>query len=158
MFGIRRGYGDLICIMRSKRLAIAAAEQLTGQTWKHLVDVDGCVVMPVKAYVAEPTATGDRALFRPGFSDLWGCFGRGDGFLTLPRSLMHEMPDDWQSVMAELLDEWERAWNWPDDFPTATVRARDKKNRFTKWPAWLLEYKYREQHRDQIEAIRAKGE
>lgn len=45
----------------------------------------------------------------PGYSRLWDWFGLSRAsFLILPRALMHEMPDDWQARMAELLDEWDR--------------------------------------------------
>lgn len=155
MFAIRRMHGDFVCIMRTKRLAMTAAEILSGQTWVHLRDVDGCTVETVKVEASDFTPPPGAAFFQPGASDLWGQFSRGQSWLTMPRGLMHEMPDDWQSRMAELLEEWSDEWDWPADFPGARVQAVGKGNRFTSFPRWLLEYKYRENYRAEIEALRA---
>ena len=51
-------------------------------------------------------------LSRPGYDALWLWFGLSRAsFLTLPRVLLHEMPDDWQAQMAKLLNEFEDYWN-----------------------------------------------
>jgi len=155
MHAIRKRHGDVVCIMRTKRLAIAAAEILTGLTWLHLTEVDGCRVETVKVDAAPYTPPPGVDLLEPGASELWGQFSRGQRWLTMPRGLMHEMPDDWQSRMSELLDEWDDEWNWPAEFPTARVQAVGKGNRFTSFPPFVLEYKYREKHRSEIEDLRA---
>jgi hypothetical protein len=78
---------------------------------------------------------------RPGYQDLWLWFGLSyAGWLTLPRVLMHAMPDDWQQKMADLLFQWDETWDTPD-MPMPMVSAR-KGNRFVKWPSWLLNYKH----------------
>lgn len=154
MFGVRNKFGDVVCIMRRKSLAIEAAEQLTGRTWAHLKSDDGCGIVRVKVDVDTSPEVG-CARSTPGYNDLWGCFDRGQGFMIFARSLAHEMPDDWQSRLAELIQEWESTWDFPDDFPVAYVSARNwRTNRFTRWPAWLIQYKYR--NREAIDALRAK--
>lgn len=47
---------------------------------------------------------------------LWGWFELSyASFLTIPRVLMHDMPDDWQNQMASLLEEYEDTFqNLPD--------------------------------------------
>lgn len=57
---------------------------------------------------------------------------------------MHEMPDDWQQRMAELLEEWEKTWSSDrvSDLPEPFVSARSSDNRFTKWPEWILNYRH----------------
>lgn len=78
----------------------------------------------------------------PGRDALWFWFSLSRAsWLTLPRVLMHQMPDDWQSRMAELLNEWDEAWN-TDHLPSPFVVARDSDNRFTKWPEWALNYRH----------------
>lgn len=82
---------------------------------------------------------------------LWGWFGLSyASFLTLPRVLMHAMPDDWQDRMAALLEEYEDTFD-TSDLPSAFVSAR-RDNRFMKWPHWLL--KYRRPDRQAIECHR----
>jgi len=80
-------------------------------------------------------------LERKGYQRLWGWFCLSyASWLTLPRVLMHEMPDDWQDKMAALLEEWDEAWD-TQNMPEAHVAARNG-NRFTKWPGWLLNYRH----------------
>lgn len=76
-----------------------------------------------------------------GYDALWSWFCLSyASWLTLPRVMMHEMPDDWQMRMAELLNEWEATWD-SNDLPEPAVQAR-KGRRFTRWPDWLLNYRY----------------
>lgn len=77
---------------------------------------------------------------RPGYDALWQwfCLDRSS-WLTMPRIMLHEMPDDWQAKMAELLHEWDDTWN-SDNMPTPYVTARAG-NKFTRWPDWLLNYR-----------------
>jgi len=45
---------------------------------------------------------------KKGYDKLWSWFGLSyASFLTLPRVMMHEMPDEWQGKMADLLEEWD---------------------------------------------------
>lgn len=83
-----------------------------------------------------------QAISRPGHDALWGWFGLSyASFLTLPRVLMHEMPDDWQGRMAELLREYD------DTFPYrlevgSRVMATTPNGKFTTWPEWMLNYRH----------------
>lgn len=73
--------------------------------------------------------------------DLWLWFGLSlASWLTLPRAMMHEMPEEWQEKMAELLFEWDETWD-THDTPSPMVTAR-KGNKFTKWPSWVLNYRH----------------
>ena len=62
---------------------------------------------------------------------MWFSMSRAS-WLTLPRVLMHEMPDDWQQRMAELLHEWDETWD-SQEMPSPIVSARVD-GKFTKWP------------------------
>lgn len=78
-----------------------------------------------------------------GHSRLWHWFGLSRAsFLVLPRSMMHEMPDEWQLKMAKLLEEWGEAWDWPEDFPDSNNVVARNKNRFVKWPDWVVRYRH----------------
>lgn len=78
---------------------------------------------------------------RPGYEKLWGWFGLSyASFLTLPRVFMHEMSDEWQSKMADLLEEFDETFDLTD-LPSPSVSAKGG-NRFTSWPGWLLNYRY----------------
>lgn len=71
---------------------------------------------------------------------LWTWFSLSyASFLALPRAGMHQMPDEWQNRMAELLEEWdEAAKNQPDlEF---IVQAR-KNGKLTRVPEWILNYR-----------------
>lgn len=81
---------------------------------------------------------------------LWRWFSLSRAtWLTLPRALMHEMPDEWQRRMAELLNEWDEKWD-TDELPMPSVMARHA-NKFTRWPDWLLNYRHPD--RKQIEGM-----
>ena len=86
-----------------------------------------------------------------GYEKLWTWFGGSRAsWLTLPRILMHEMPDKWQDKMADLLDEWDAEWD-SSDMPEPSVTAK-LDNKFTRWPAWLLNYRRPDKH--EIEKLR----
>lgn len=75
-----------------------------------------------------------------GYERLWVWFGLSRAsWLTLPRIMMHEMPDDWQNKMAELLEQFDATWD-SDEMPQPSVTAKQG-NKFTKWPSWLLNYR-----------------
>jgi len=85
--------------------------------------------------------------------DLWSWFGLSYAtWLTLPRIMMHEMPDEWKQKMADLLFEWDETWD-SSSVPSPFVTAR-KNNRFTKWPSWLLNYRHPD--KEQINKLRRK--
>jgi hypothetical protein len=82
-----------------------------------------------------------RRVMRDGYDRLWLWFGlTRASWLTMPRIMMHEMPDEWQNKMAELLEEWDDAWD-SSDMPDPFVSAKEG-NKFTKWPEWLLCYRH----------------
>ena len=85
----------------------------------------------------------DDALGVTGYHRLWNWFGLSRAsFLTLPRVLMHEMPDDWQGRMAKLLEEYNEAfpndWNGID---STRVQAMNK-GKLVRWPEWIPNYRH----------------
>jgi hypothetical protein len=80
-----------------------------------------------------------------GYDALWLWFGLSRAsFLTMPRVMMHDMPDDWQRRMAELCNEWDATWvNQPD--VTAQVSLKHG-NKFTRMPEWMTNYRYPDKH------------
>jgi hypothetical protein len=78
---------------------------------------------------------------RKGYDRLWRWFGLSyASWLTLPRILMHEMPDDWQNKMAALLEQWDETFNG-DGMPAPSVSAK-RGGKYTSWPSWLLNYRH----------------
>ena len=76
-----------------------------------------------------------------GYNKLWDWFGLSyASFLTLPRVLMHEMPDEWQGKMADLLYEYDRAFQNLPDLRTEVRVSRD--GRLVKMPDWLVQYRH----------------
>ena len=63
-----------------------------------------------------------------GYERLWLWFGLSRAsFLTLPRAMMNDMPDDWQKRMADLLEEWDAQWpNFPNVQLSATCKRDGK--------------------------------
>lgn len=102
---------------------------------------------PNPAAAGEPESTG--------YDQLWLWFGLSyAAWLTLPRVLMHEMPDDWQAKMAALLEQWDAAWNL-GAFPSPEVTAKAD-GKYRKWPVWILNYRHPD--RTEIERLRAEHE
>jgi len=94
----------------------------------------------------------EPVVMRDGYYRLWDWFGLSRAsWLTMPRVMMHEMPDEWQNKMAELCEEWDEAWD-SSDMPEPSVSAKEG-NRFTRWPGWLLNYRHPD--KAQIKALRA---
>ena len=91
---------------------------------------------------------------RPGHDALWEWFSLSrSSFAVMPRSLMHEMPDEWQEKMAALLREWDAAWDWGGcGFDGCRVTCYEG-NRFVKTPEWVIEYRH--PYRAEIEKHRA---
>lgn len=78
---------------------------------------------------------------KEGYNKLWGWFGLSRAsFLVLPRVLMHEMPDEWQSKMADLLEEYNETVESINEVDKVYVSARNG-NRFCQMPEWLLNYR-----------------
>lgn len=76
------------------------------------------------------------AVPRPGHAALWQYFGLSyASWITLPRVLAHEMPDDWQSRMAALLQEFDAAFK---NIPRYDVQVQLKRDgRFVSMPDWI---------------------
>ena len=91
-----------------------------------------------------------------GFDELWLWFGLSRAsWLTLPRVLMHAMPDEWQGKMAALLSEYDRTFpNQPD--MGARVQVTTVGGKLTKTPDWLLEYRHPDNAK--IDELRGFGE
>lgn len=82
---------------------------------------------------------------------LWFSLSRAS-WLTLPRVLLHEMPDDWQNKMAELLEIYEQTFvNWPNGIGTR-VQITDG-GKLSGQHKWLNNYRYPAQSK--IAALRA---
>ncbi len=82
---------------------------------------------------------------RPGFEKLWTQFGLDRAsWLTLPRSMMHQMPDDWQYLMAELLEEWDQTWDTTGQAESVIVSLQARVNgrlKFIKVPEFISNYR-----------------
>lgn len=79
---------------------------------------------------------------RVGADALWEWFGLSyASWLTIPRVLMHEMPDKWQGKMAALLREYDEAFPNQPDIGTQ-VRVTTVKGKLIKTPEWLINYRY----------------
>lgn len=94
-----------------------------------------------------------RAPERKGYDRLWLWFNISRaGWVTLPRVLIHEMPDEWQDKMAALLEEYETTFtNWPEGIGTR-VQITDF-GHLTCLYNWL--HNYRHPAKGKIETIRA---
>jgi hypothetical protein len=95
-------------------------------------------------------------IHRPGHDALWGWFGLSyASWLTLPRILMHEMPDEWQARMAALLHEYNETFPNQPPYGT-TVRATTANGKITRMPDWISEYRHPFNARTQIYECRGK--
>jgi hypothetical protein len=83
---------------------------------------------------------------------LWCWYGLSRAsWLTLPRVLMHEMPDEWQRRMAVLLEEFDEEFpNWTGDLHFYVSARRGGK--MTPLPAALCDYRH--PHLHDIDALR----
>jgi hypothetical protein len=81
-------------------------------------------------------------LERKGYDRLWLWFGLSRAsWITVPRVLAHEMPDEWQDKMAALLEEYEETFtNWPEGIGTR-VQLTDCEH-LTVLHNWLLNYRH----------------
>lgn len=82
-----------------------------------------------------------NAVNTPGHDRLWLWFGLSRAsWITIPRVLAHQMPDEWQDKMSALLEEYDQTWtNWPDGIGTR-VQLTDF-GRLTRCYNWLLNYR-----------------
>jgi hypothetical protein len=87
-----------------------------------------------------------------GREQLWAWFELSyASFLTIPRVLMHEMPDEWQGKMAELLTKYSETFpNWPEG--TGTRVQYTVNNHLAPMPHWLTDYRHPNQ--DEISKLR----
>lgn len=82
---------------------------------------------------------------------LWGWFGLSRAaWLTLPRVLMHAMPDKWQKAMAILLEQFDNEFPGVPSISTR-VNAVSPDGKFLKMPDWLG---YRHPDMDTINAFK----
>ncbi len=88
----------------------------------------------------ENNSASSLGLDRSGYDRLWAWFSLSySSWLTIPRVLMHEMPDEWQGKMTELLEEYQDAFpNQPD---LGTRVQVTEGNKLTKTPHWLINYR-----------------
>ena len=84
-----------------------------------------------------------REEYKPrGRERLWLWFSLSyASWLTMPRVMMHAMPDEWQDRMAALLEEWDAHWD-SSDMPNTRVQAVGERGRITRFPSWLLNYRH----------------
>lgn len=76
-----------------------------------------------------------------GYEKLWQWFGCSRAsFVVIPRALMHEMPDDWQSKMADLLEEYDSTFDTSDVCDSVNISAKTK-GKFSKLPEWITNYR-----------------
>ncbi|BAK75788.1 hypothetical protein NH8B_0956 [Pseudogulbenkiania sp. NH8B] len=94
--------------------------------------------------IFKETATG--AIDRPDYPNagkeaLWFWFGCSRAsFLTLPRVMMHAMPDQWQCQMAELLEQYDNTFPNQPDIGTRVQAVQG--TRLVKFPEWVLNYRH----------------
>ena len=113
--------------------------------------VGGVFRGPYAAWKAMRAQTPDHVAEARGHDDLWGWFGLSRAsWLTLPRALMHEMPDAWQGRMAALLHEFDAAYPFMEQPGYGTQVTLKRERRFVSAPSWLTNYR----HPDRDEMLR----
>lgn len=97
-----------------------------------------------------------KLISTPGEDRLWGWFELSyASFLVLPRVLLHEMTDEWQGRLVDLLNEYDDTFPNQPDIGSRVNAVNTRTSKMTKWPAWVLNY--RRPMRDDIDALRPKG-
>ncbi len=77
-----------------------------------------------------------------GYERLWRWFGLSRAsFCVMPRTLMQEMPDEWQGRMAALLEEYDATYD-QEGLPRCRVVPLSARGRFMRWPDWLVQYRH----------------
>jgi len=94
----------------------------------------------------------------PGRDKLWLYFGLSyASWLTLPRVLMHEMPDKWQEKMAKLLNEYNEFYNFePLEIDGTRVQAT-KNGKLVKMPNYLINYRHPSLEIDKLKSATCKN-
>lgn len=78
-----------------------------------------------------------------GHERLWGWFGLSyASFLTLPRVLMHQMPDEWQGRMAKLLEEYDAAYPMNQVEPLELHVSARRDGKYCELPDELKHYRH----------------
>lgn len=126
-----------------------------GITWvrcENVTLIAGATLLPPSGGV--PVVFPPVALDRPGYDRLWLWFSISRAsWLTIPRVLLHQMPDEWQGKMASLLEEYERTFNeWPEGMGTR-VQLTDS-GHLTRAYNWLHDYRHPAQGK--IDNLKAK--
>jgi len=89
----------------------------------------------------------------PGYDALWLWFGLSyASWLTLPRALMHAMPDKWQADMARLLTEFYEEFDPADDLDYFVQAKRN--GRYVPLPDWTSRAFYRHPDQRVIDSLR----
>ena len=91
-----------------------------------------------------------------GQDKLWEWFGLSyASFIVVPRVLAHEMPDEWQRKMADLLEQYDATFpEWPEGMGCIVQVTQDGK--LAKTPEWLKNYRHPDIR--EIEKVRGRGE
>jgi len=63
-------------------------------------------------------------------------------FLVIPRTVLMDMPTEWQNRMVDLIDELNDATQWENDVNVNLYVTARAKNGFAKMPRWLSDYKH----------------
>lgn len=80
----------------------------------------------------------------PGHDALWDWFGLSyAGWLTIPRVVLHAMPDEWQGRLAALLNEYDDAVNMDHPFTELEFIVTVKRDgKFIRMPDALSNYRH----------------
>lgn len=127
---------------KSKASPKEVADSIVSANEPFLQDVVRAGKVPIPG-VAEACMRHYRKIRRgAGHDRLWLWFGlRRASWLTIPRALLHEMPDEWQGRLADLLAEYVEAFPNQPDLGT-TVRTTDLSGKLVPVPKWMLNYRH----------------
>lgn len=82
-----------------------------------------------------------------GKDQLWNWFGLSRAsFLTIPRVLMHQMPDEWQKKMADLLVEYDETFCKAYELDLSVSVTFKREGKFVSAPNWILNYRHPNLH------------
>lgn len=71
-------------------------------------------------------------------------------FVVLPRTVLMDMPIEWQEKFIELMDELNDTFDYEEKLQMDIEVSVKKNNKYAKMPEWI--YKYRHpQHKDILE-------
>jgi len=91
-----------------------------------------------------------------GKDELHSWFGMSyASWLTIPRSFMQEMPDEWQGKMAQLLKEYNNTFDQTQVEVDEVIVIGRKEGKNCKIPEWVS--KYRHSDRNKINSIKYQG-